>query len=169
MNVPVPVRLVCIAVTVWTTQGCSWEPLREPGGAATPEVVASDERAVVAKTAADTARQMLGVPYKWGGHTPAGFDCSGLVFYAYGRQGVQLPRTAARQMAATVPVTLAQSLPGDLIFFHSPSKGGHVGILIDRERFVHAPSQGKSVSVGTVTSPWYRDKLIRAGRVLRQP
>ena len=85
-------------------------------------------------------RRELGVPYVWGGESPAGFDCSGLVAYVYGRLGVSLPRVAADAVpapAATCPRSMLR--PGDLVFFHGL---GHVGIYIGGGRFIHAPHTG---------------------------
>jgi cell wall-associated NlpC family hydrolase len=111
-----------------------------------------------------TALQMVGVPYRYGGSTPQGFDCSGLVQYAYGHAGVSVPRTARAQLEASRPVPLADARPGDLLFFRSED-WSHVGIYLGEGRFVHAPSTGRNVSVANFSDAWYRRNFVRAGQM----
>jgi len=99
------------------------------------------------------ARQQLGVPYRWGGSSPSGFDCSGLVSWVYGRLGVGLPHNAAALYGVGRDVRLAAMRPGDLVFF---SGLGHVGIYIGRGRMIHAPQSGRNVEIealGSRSSP----------------
>ena len=99
--------------------------------------------------AVDVAQQYLGVPYVWGGESPAGFDCSGLVQYVYGRLGVDLPRTAADQARVGQPVAgLADARPGDLLAFHDPVD--HIGIYAGNGLMVVAPKTGDVVKVQAV-------------------
>jgi cell wall-associated NlpC family hydrolase len=113
-----------------------------------------------------TAMQMVGVPYLWGGSTPAGFDCSGLVQYAYSNAGLQLPRTAAEQLAASTPLTLEDAVAGDLLFFSDRSRTSHVAIYLGQGRFVHAPNGGNSVSLDDLASSYWRMHFSRAGRII---
>jgi cell wall-associated NlpC family hydrolase len=100
--------------------------------------------------AVDVAQQFLGVPYVWGGESPAGFDCSGLVQYVYGRLGVDLPRTAAEQARVGQPVAgLADARPGDLLAFHDPVD--HIGIYAGNGLMVVAPKTGDVVKVQAVS------------------
>ncbi len=95
--------------------------------------------------AASIALRYLGVPYRWGGDSPAtGFDCSGLVMYVYAQLGIQLPHQAAAQYGYGVPVPRDQLVPGDLVFFDDLS---HVGIYIGNGEMVHAPQTGDVVSI----------------------
>jgi cell wall-associated NlpC family hydrolase len=112
-----------------------------------------------------TAMQMVGVPYRWGGSTPQGFDCSGLVQYAYSNAGLRLPRTAAAQMDASAPVTLEKAQAGDLLFFRDGSRTSHVAIYLGDGRFVHAPSTGNQVSLDSFGNAYWRMRFARAGRV----
>jgi len=114
---------------------------------------------------ARTARRMTGVPYNYGGSSPRGFDCSGLVYYAYREAGFVVPRTSREQLRASRPLTLKEALPGDLVFFSTPEKVSHVGIYLGGQQFVHAPSTGKSVEIETLEQDYYRRHLIRIGRL----
>ncbi len=89
------------------------------------------------------AQQYLGVPYVYGGASPSGFDCSGLVMYVYGKLGVSLPHNAAAQYGALPHVSLSALQPGDLVFFYG---FGHVGIYVGNNTVIHAPHTGSSVS-----------------------
>lgn len=95
------------------------------------------------------AMQYLGVPYVWGGESPRGFDCSGLVKYVYGQMGVYLPHSAAAQYYAGTPVSYSQLAPGDLVFFGQPIS--HVGIYIGGGSMIHAPFEGATVSITGVS------------------
>ena len=111
-----------------------------------------------------TALQMVGVPYRFGGESPAGFDCSGLVQYAYRSAGVSMPRTSRDQLQASTPVALADASAGDLLFFQSKDYS-HVGIYLGQGRFVHAPATGRTVSIASFNDAYYRRNFVRAGRV----
>lgn len=114
------------------------------------------------------AQQMLGAPYRPGGATPRGFDCSGLVLYAYQQVGIQnLPRTTAGLFRQAQAVPLDDVLPGDLLFFEINGRGVlHVGIYQGGNEFIHAPVSGKQVSVGTLDNGYWSKRLVRAGRLL---
>ncbi|RJQ42834.1 MAG: hypothetical protein C4534_09110 [Gaiellales bacterium] len=99
--------------------------------------------------AVSIAMQYLGVPYVWGGESPSGFDCSGLVKYVYGQMGVYLPHSAAAQHYAGTPISYSQLAPGDLVFFGRPIS--HVGIYIGGGSMIHAPFEGAVVSITGVS------------------
>jgi len=107
------------------------------------------------------ARRELGVPYVWGGESPSGFDCSGLVQYAYARLGVELPRVAAAQYGAGHHVSRSELRPGDLVFFDHL---GHVGIYVGGGMFIHAPHTGTVVQISSL-SGWYAETYVGATRV----
>jgi len=92
-----------------------------------------------AEDALRAARGLLGVPYLWGGTTPAALDCSGLTWIAWGLAGVELRRDAAMQAEDAAPVTVEEARPGDLLFFGEPEgRIGHVAIVETERRFLHA-------------------------------
>jgi peptidoglycan DL-endopeptidase CwlO len=94
--------------------------------------------------AAAIAMHYLGVPYVWGGATPSGFDCSGLVLYVYAQLGISLPHFAAAQYGFGTPVSRDQLQPGDLVFFDGLD---HVGIYIGGDQMIHAPHTGDVVKI----------------------
>jgi len=97
----------------------------------------------------DLAQQHLGVPYVWGGESPAGFDCSGLIQYVYRQLGVGLPRVAADQARVGQPVAgLADAVPGDLVAFNDPVD--HIGIYAGNGLMVVAPKTGDVVKVQAI-------------------
>jgi len=98
--------------------------------------------------AASIALQYLGVPYVWGGASPRGFDCSGLVMYVYAQLGISLPHYTVAQWNATQPISQSEMQPGDLVFFNGL---GHVGIYIGGGRFVDAPHTGSVVRVDSIS------------------
>jgi murein DD-endopeptidase len=118
-----------------------------------------------ATQAAANAVQMIGTPYRWGGESPGGFDCSGLVYYSFGKAGAVVPRTTTQLLQASTPVSLRHARTGDLLFFSSAGKPSHVGIYLGDGRFVHAPSSGKRVEIASLQGGWYRRNFVRAGRL----
>jgi len=112
-----------------------------------------------------TAVDMIGAPYRYGGTNPRGFDCSGLVYYAYREAGIHTPRTSTEQYRQTRRVKVSHLQPGDLVFFKiSQNNISHVGIYAGDGRFVHAASRGKSVAYALLHDPYWRARLIGAGR-----
>lgn len=128
---------------------------------------ATSERAGLGAKAAALAQLELGAPYVFGGYSPRGFDCSGLVYYVYGRLGVSLPRTAESQFSKLPPVALEALQPGDLVFFNGDPTGYmHVGIYIGNGWFVHAPGTGKTVSGAKLDNVYWKAHYIGAVRPL---
>lgn len=114
------------------------------------------------------ASAQLGTPYRPGGQTPAGFDCSGLVVYSYAQAGVRgLPHSAARLDAMSRRVDVEDLAPGDLLFFDlGGRKARHVGIYVGERHFVHAPSSGGSVERVSFDHVYWRRHIRRAGRLV---
>jgi cell wall-associated NlpC family hydrolase len=144
------IRNAAIVVLAWlSVGGC---------GSAPPVADSAATRAV------SVALNQVGVPYRYGGKSPSGFDCSGLVHYSYAAAGVTIPRTTSGQWAKLSPVDNRDMRSGDLLFFEISGKMSHVGLYVGDGRFVHAPSSGRSVSIENLDSPFYRKAFIRAGR-----
>jgi cell wall-associated NlpC family hydrolase len=95
-------------------------------------------------------QQYLGVPYVWGGTTPAGFDCSGLIYYAAQQAGMSLPRTSQAQSTLGTQVSVSDLQAGDLVFWGGVGSAYHVGIYIGNGQYIHAPAPGQNVTVGNV-------------------
>ncbi len=130
--------------------GCSTEPARASVG---PTAVTG------------VVERLIGKPYRYGGSSPGrGFDCSGLVWYAYRQAGHAVPRTTSGQFTATRAVAPEHLLPGDVLFFRIEGKPSHVGLYVGAGRFVHAPSSGKRVSYGSLSKPYWRERLVKVGR-----
>ncbi|TMM00897.1 MAG: hypothetical protein E6G02_13325 [Actinobacteria bacterium] len=107
------------------------------------------------------AMQYLGVPYRWGGASPSGFDCSGLVMYVFAQVGVSLPHSSYAQYGMGSPVSRDQLQPGDLVFFDGL---GHVGIYVGGGSFIHAPHTGDVVRISSL-SGWYASSYVGARRI----
>jgi cell wall-associated NlpC family hydrolase len=126
---------------------------------------AAGRRALAAVAAAKTE---LGTPYQWGGSSPqTGFDCSGLVQWAYAKVGIQIPRTSEQQILASNghPVDRRHLIPGDLVFFRD--SGGdvhHVGISLGGDKFVNAPHTGDVVKVASLDEPYYAQQFAGGRR-----
>jgi cell wall-associated NlpC family hydrolase len=109
------------------------------------------------------ALSQLNTPYVWGGGSPGGFDCSGLVMWAYAQVGVSLPHSSYAQYGYGVAVSRDQLQPGDLVFFDGL---GHVGIYIGGGQFVHAPHTGDVVKISSLDEAWYASAFVGARRIL---
>ncbi|MEU7642656.1 C40 family peptidase [Streptomyces sp. NPDC039016] len=110
------------------------------------------------ETAIGYALAQVGKPYVWGGNGPNSFDCSGLVQQAYRRAGIQLPRVAADQYAATTRITSGQLRRGDLIFWSNSGRASginHVAIYLGGGTYVEAPKPGVNVRTATLRSGYY--------------
>jgi peptidoglycan DL-endopeptidase CwlO len=106
------------------------------------------------------AMRYLGVPYVWGGSSPNGFDCSGLVVYAFAQIGISLPHSTYALWNVGSPVSRDQLQPGDLVFF---SGLGHMGIYIGGGQFIHAPHTGDHVKISSM-SGYYSSNYVGARR-----
>ena len=131
--------------------------------AAAPTYVSTGSQVVA------SAKQLMGVPYVWGGTTTRGFDCSGFVQYVYKQYGITLNRTANSQMSNGYYVSADNLQPGDLVFFfgtYSTSGASHVGIYIGNGQFIHASSGSGRVVISDLWSNYYSSHYYGARRVL---
>lgn len=119
-------------------------------------------------TIVTVATSLLGVRYRYGGVSPEkGFDCSGFVYYSHQQLGIELPRAIEAQFALTRPVARQNLSPGDLVFFRTRrGRLQHVGIYLGQNRFIHAPSTGKVVSITTLDNAYWKPRFARGGRLV---
>lgn len=131
----------------------------------TPALPGKQSNAVISR-----AVKAVGTPYRWGGTSPTkGFDCSGLVKYAFDDVvDIDLPRTSnAMAEGHGQKVDRKDLKPGDLLFFNIKSRRvNHVAIYLGNDRFVHAPRRGKSVTIDTLKKPYWDNHYVVAKRVL---
>lgn len=112
------------------------------------------------------AKSLIGTPYLFGGNSPQGFDCSGLVYYSYQTLGIPVARTTKQLAKQATTLSKEEAQPGDLLFFRTfGSNVSHVGIYAGKNQFIHAPKSGKRVSYASIEEPYWRDRLIKAGRL----
>lgn len=149
------------AISIALSAGCSSSPSKQSHSydSTTPRSHKSEKLVQIASS-------MLGKPYKYGGISPGtGFDCSGLVYYSHKQLGKSLPRTSSLQYRASHPVSRKNLKRGDLLFFRIyRRKISHVGIYLGDNRFIHAPSSGKQVSIAELDSPYWSKRFVRGGR-----
>jgi gamma-D-glutamyl-L-lysine dipeptidyl-peptidase len=116
-----------------------------------------------------TAERYIGTPYRHGGTTPRGFDCSGYVMYVYRQNGILLPREVGGQYDAGKHIGINQVQPGDLVFFRTSRhrRLSHVGIYMGDNRFIHAPSSGKRVTYADMGKPYWKKRYRGAVTFIR--
>lgn len=186
------VRLLLVGAAILAT-GCASsgavpQPFPVPGGApgsgpgaapetarnrpAPPDPAVSDPdgagpvEAAGAYSLRSTALALRGAPYQNGGSTPSGFDCSGFVQYVFGLHGVAVPRETREQFRVGRSIKRGDLVPGDLVFFSTVAPGAsHVGIAIDREQFVHAPSSRGVVRVERLSAEYWNRRFVGARRL----
>ena len=116
----------------------------------------------------ETAKKYLGVPYVYGGTSPSGFDCSGLVYYVLKAHGITVSRSSAAMYSCGTPISKSELQPGDLVFFQGTYKSGisHVGIYAGNGQFIHSPQSGEVVSYADLNSTYYTNHYYGAIRVV---
>lgn len=122
------------------------------------------------------AKTYVGRPYRFGGSTPKGFDCSGFVRFVFGTVGIDLHRSSGDQAKQGDPIDVSKILPGDLLFFSTRGmrKGiSHVAIYLGEGRFIHASNWGgpgkRCVRLGELASSYFSDRLVSVRRVIAPP
>lgn len=155
----------CIIALAIGVGGCAWQPVEPPDAGTGAASEAAPLRSTIGERAASIALEQIGTPYRYGGQTPAGFDCSGLVHYAYGQAGKSVPRTTGALWSRAQPVARNELRAGDLLFFSIDGKMQHVGLYVGDGRFAHAPSSGRTVTVESLSTEFYRQAFLRGGRL----
>jgi len=157
--------LVVVSIAAAGLAGCSTHQATASVPRSTsPVVVKPPPGKALGARAAGIALQQVGVPYRYGGSTPSGFDCSGLVYFSYARVGKPISRTTGQLWKEVDPIDRRDLRVGDLLFFNMAGKMSHVGLYLGDDQFVHAPSTGKVVAVESLQSDYYNRAFIRGGR-----
>ncbi|MCR9140678.1 MAG: C40 family peptidase [bacterium] len=113
------------------------------------------------------AQKYLGTPYRYGGNSPAGFDCSGFTSYVYKKAGYRLPRATTGQYGKMNAVRAPKI--GDLVFFRTSGKRiSHVGIYVGNYQFIHAPSSGKTVSYADIRNSYWKPRYAGSRTIFRR-
>lgn len=131
----------------------------------TPTTVAASSE--IGQQIVNEAAKYLGTPYVWGGTTPNGFDCSGLVQYVLNNLGIDISRVSQSQFNEGVPVSKGDLQPGDLVFFESNGDVHHVGIYAGNGMMIHAPRTGDVVRFQSIETPYYQSEYAGARRIYK--
>jgi peptidoglycan DL-endopeptidase CwlO len=158
--------LIALSTTACASTGATPRPFPTPGGGgAAPAAPTARAGTVDGYALTGTALGLRGVPYRNGGSDPAGFDCSGFVWYVFGQHGLRLPRTVPEQFRAGRQAS-GTLQPGDLVFFSTVAPGpSHVGIALGADEFVHAPSSTGVVRVERLSSSYWSSRYLGAKRL----
>ena len=161
-------RLPIATIAVTAMLALPWVPVHAQDATTTTAESRVDAFLSRAQDLVFNAMGFMGIPYKWGGATPeAGFDCSGFVQYVFRQAtGLLLPRSSFDQVRHGVSVTREELQPGDLVFFNTlRAPFSHVGIYVGENRFIHAPSRGKSVEIVDFTNSYWQKRYDGARRL----
>jgi cell wall-associated NlpC family hydrolase len=151
----IPGRLSALLLIVLLLAGCAGQPMKFADDAPASGAL-SLERAIILSS----ARQALGIPYRYGGTSRRGLDCSGLTQMAYAKAGIEVPRTADQQYSQLPGHEVAR--PGDLLFFGAGSKATHVGIYLGQRQMIHAPGSGRTVTTTPLDLDYWRERYLGA-------
>ena len=173
----IQIVVICLVIGGCASTGAVPRPFPVPGGATAGETARAPEvptvppktstaSAIDGYSISSTALAQRGAPYRNGGDSPKGFDCSGLVEYVFAQHGVSMPREVRLQYQVGNRVDTAALQPGDLVFFSTNAPGAsHVGIVVGADQFVHAPNDGGVVRVDRLSTPYWSLRFIGAKRV----
>lgn len=160
-----------MTLSACASTGHTPQPFPRPGGGFPPTPPSGGSEAAVNAPAdtygiTGTALTLRGTPYRNGGSDPAGFDCSGFVWYVFAQHGVKMPRTVGELARIGTNVNGGVE-PGDLVFFNTTGAGpSHVGIAIGGDEFIHAPSTNGEVRVERLGASYWSTRFVGARRVL---
>lgn len=158
-----PLLIVGFVATALVAGCGGYSPVDNPSGE--PDQETQDPHNA-GETVVDLAEEYIGAPYRSGGTTPSGVDCSGLAFAVYRRVGVKLPRTSEAMARVGDHIDRDELRAGDLVFFGSGSHVNHVGIYADDGEFIHASTRARSVRFDHLDNKYFRNRYIGARRVL---
>jgi cell wall-associated NlpC family hydrolase len=173
----VPLIVVAVICSGCASTGATPRPFPIPGGRPAETAPATLPNGGISPTSpqpvraggyeiSGTALTLRGTPYRIGGDTPTGFDCSGLVRYVFAQHGIAVPRTVVEQFRVGSEVNAADLRPGDLVFFSTTAPGAsHVGIAVGGGAFVHAPTSSGVVRVENLGSSYWASRFVGARRV----
>ena len=166
----------CMVIFALLFNGCAGPESKPAASSATTKSATVVQKKSQPRTSSGTnttgkkvvtlAQGVLGSPYKYGGSSPNGFDCSGLVYYTHSKLGISVPRTTRSQAQHANTLKLSDVEPGDILFFKIyGNRISHVGIYTGNKQFIHAPKSGKFVSYASIDDPFWRQRLVKAGRL----
>lgn len=165
-----------LLLTMMLSSGACWAQPTAPAYAPAPSIWSQSMEVMtgVSRKWVDQANDLisdamgyLGTPYRKGGTTDKGFDCSGFVQTVYANTlGLILPRSALEQAKATDPIEATELQPGDLVFFNTMRRAySHVGIYLGNDQFIHSPRPGKQVRVENMSDSYWAKRFNGARRV----
>ncbi len=125
-----------------------------------------DPQLSLRKNIVQTAGRFIGTPYRWGGESARGFDCSGLTMTVYRLNGLELPRNSRAQYKAGKPIQRSAIQAGDLVFFATDGKRrvSHVGVYCGKGQFIHAPGRGKRIRISAMSNGYFTRRYMGARR-----
>lgn len=165
--------LAFLLVVLAATGGCGPKPIYRtrpiesaPPRAESPEIAQPYPVTETEKTLGEAANSWIGVPYRYGGVSRQGVDCSALAAHLLEEFGVRLPRSVNQQRAVGREIPFNSIEAGDLVFFRIESpRVNHVGVALDHKRFVHA-SRSRGVAVDLLENDYFRKRVVQTRRVL---
>lgn len=154
-------KTVCCTFILFVLAACSSGQRKMVSHSRVADYDANKASAIVSM-----AKRMIGMPYRFGGANPLeGFDCSGLVLFTHNQVSTGIPRVSKDQFKKARTLKLSELRPGDLLFYKTSSTPTHVTIYIGNRQFIHAPSSGKQVMIASMDNPYFKPRLVKAGRL----